>query len=104
MLTYPAHSQQRTVASIFDFLHTIRRPYLASSSAPSRRNATAEADGKHTLDTWRGVNSLTDKERDEIDFQVKMTIKKCLARIKELEEGENGEQTVSIQLITTALW
>lgn len=37
------------------------------------------------------MTSLSDKERDEIEFQVKLMIKRCLARIKELEKGEDRE-------------
>lgn len=44
-----------------------------------------------SLDAWRQVTALTDEERDEIEFQVRLTIKRCLARIRELEEGEAGE-------------
>jgi len=47
-------------------------------------------EGKDALESWKGVTGLTDKERDEIEFQVKVMIKRCLARIKELEKGEEG--------------
>lgn len=34
------------------------------------------------------MTALTESERDEVDFQVKLVIKQCLARVQELERGE----------------
>jgi syntaxin 18 len=54
------------------------------------KNGSQSDEGK-ALQSWKGVTSLTNKERDEIEFQVKVMIKRCLARIKELEKGEESE-------------
>ncbi|OZJ06990.1 hypothetical protein BZG36_00197 [Bifiguratus adelaidae] len=35
---------------------------------------------------------LTDKDRDEIDFQAKMIIRRCMERIRTLDEQENARQ------------
>lgn len=80
------------MVSLLDFLRAIRRPYLVNSakgSSAAARRVPAAAAG--SLDAWRQVTALTDEERDEIEFQVRLTIKRCLARIRELEEGEAGE-------------
>lgn len=73
-----------------EFLQSIRRPYLSTESGSGRRKRDGEMEGKDALESWKGVTGLTDKERDEIEFQVKVMIKRCLARIKELEKGEEG--------------
>ena len=41
-----------------------------------------------TFSRWQGASSLTESERDEVDFQVKLVIKQCLSRVQELERGE----------------
>lgn len=56
------------------------------------RTGNTEDEGKGALELWKGVTSLSDKERDEIEFQVKIMIKRCLGRMKELEKGEEGEE------------
>ena len=68
----------------------IRRPYLDMSSK-SRRNMDLEeekGDISVTFSLWQGASSLTESERDEVDFQVKLVIKQCLSRVQELERGE----------------
>ncbi|MCO5565664.1 hypothetical protein L7F22_019338 [Adiantum nelumboides] len=91
---------QRAIVSINDFQRAIRKPYLATttSSARPQSRASANDSSKNSLDSWRGVQNLNDKERDEIEFQVKITIKRCLARIKELEEGENVRKRTTVGL------
>lgn len=92
---------QRAIVSINDFQRAIRKPYLAtttsSAARPQSRNSGNDG-SKNPLDAWRGVQNLTDKERDEIEFQVKITIKRCLGRIKELEEGENVRKRTTVGL------
>lgn len=77
--------------SVVDFLQSIRRAYLSIDGGSSVRSKSAERVDKSALDSWKGVTSLSDKERDEIEFQVKVMIKRCLGRVKELEKGEEGE-------------
>jgi syntaxin 18 len=55
------------------------------------RPKSAEKGEKNALAAWKGVTSLSDKERDEIEFQVKVMVKRCLGRIQELEKGEEGK-------------
>jgi syntaxin 18 len=80
---------------VIEFLHSIRRAYLSMEGGVGRRTKTDSGnEKKEALDSWKGSSSLTDKERDEIQYQVKVMIKRCLARIKELEKGEEGECAV----------
>lgn len=90
-LTY----QKRHIASLYVFLNNIRRPYLDMSSRGHRTTErgedgvqphSPEIDGMFSK--WQQVVSLTDAERDEIDFQVKLFVKQCLERVQELERGE----------------
>lgn len=97
MYVYTAH-QKRQIASLYTFLAAIRRPYLDTSS--KGRYATSDwkdedesgLDPENTKDDafakWQHIHTLTDTERDEIDFQVKLVIKKCLESVQELERGE----------------
>lgn len=45
-------------------------------------------DFSDTFSRWQGASSLTESERDEVDFQVKLLVKQCLSRVQELERGE----------------
>lgn len=91
----PLYFQYRSIASVVDFLQSIRRAYLSLDAGPSIRSKAAERGDHGALDAWKGVTSLTDKERDEIEFQVKVMIKRCLGRIQELEKGEEGKSASS---------
>lgn len=73
----------------------IRRPYLDITSK-NRRNTDMEEekmDFSDTFSRWQGASSLTESERDEVDFQVKLVIKQCLSRVQELERGETCTST-----------
>lgn len=95
--TWLAH-QKRHIASLYAFLGSIRRPYLDVSSKFRRKDLDrvdsdiAPSDDERPTDDafakWQHIQTLTDSERDEIDFQVKLVIKQCLERVQELERGE----------------
>lgn len=93
--------QKRHIASLYVFLSNIRRPYL-DMSARGHRTAERGDDGAQPhlpeidgrFGKWQQVVSLTDAERDEIDFQVKLFVKQCLERVQELERGE--KRTLSV--------
>lgn len=72
---------------------------LESGAGIRPRTEKTEEEGKGALESWKGVKSLNDKERDEIEFQVKVMIKRCLGRIKELEKGEEGEAYLVVGLV-----
>jgi len=79
------------------FLSSIRRPYLdlsSSSVSSSSTNSTARGgldQTKQGFAQWEGVKSLSDRERDEIDFSVKIALKKSVDRVRELEQLEKGK-------------
>jgi syntaxin 18 len=80
--------------SFANFLSSIRRAYLDLGSSTS---SNAAAPPKRTLDpnktglaAWEGVRWLTDKERDEIDFAVKVALRKSVDRVRQLEQLEKG--------------
>ena len=84
--------KHKHIVSLDAFLRGIRKPYLSSSSAlGGARKESNQTKGASSLESWKGVDRLSDKERDEIEFQVRVVIKRSLARIKELEAGEEGE-------------
>ena len=63
------------------------------SGASNAKHASASSrqlDPSKGLEAWSGVKYLTDRERDEVDYQMKMVIKKCLDQIKELSQAERG--------------
>ena len=104
-----AYTIRRHIISLLAFLSSIRRPYLSLSSSKAHRPVSA---GQPSLDDsgtpqgsdelgsssvfakWSSYQGpLTDSQRDEIDFQVKVVVKRCLESIKELELAEQGKYT-----------
>ena len=73
----------------------IRRPYLDITSKNRRNTVLVEEmiDFSDTFSRREGASSLTESERDEVDFQVKLVIKQCLSRVQELERGETCTST-----------
>lgn len=47
-----------------------------------------DAEGANAFQRWAHAVSLSDAERDEIDFHIRLSIKQCLERVQELERGE----------------
>ncbi|WFD46632.1 hypothetical protein GLX27_001269 [Malassezia furfur] len=96
--TREAYRIKRQIASLYTFLGAIRRPYLDISSKGRYSTSDWKDEDENELDTestkddafakWQHIHALTDAERDEIDFQVKLMIKKCLESVQELERGE----------------
>ncbi|UZJ52383.1 hypothetical protein CBS101457_001703 [Exobasidium rhododendri] len=100
-----AKKVHRSIVKVVQFLQSIRRAYLSSEANSGRKMANGgggseEGKEKEALDAWKGVSNLTEKERDEIQFQVKVMIKRCLARIKELEKGEEVRRRTTPSLST----
>ncbi|KAL4400987.1 SNARE complex protein [Malassezia pachydermatis] len=88
-----AYAVKRHIASLYAFLAMIRRPYLDVASkgrrAPESHEAANEAgSSQDAFARWQRTTSLSEAERDEVDFQVKLVIKQCLSRVNELERGE----------------
>ncbi|SCZ90222.1 BZ3500_MvSof-1268-A1-R1_Chr1-3g01850 [Microbotryum saponariae] len=80
--------------SFASFLHSIRRAYLdlgsTSSSAHHAHHPPRAIDTSKGLAAWEGVKWLNDRERDEIDFGVKVALRKSVDRVRQLEQLEKG--------------
>lgn len=98
-----AYIIRKHIISLLGFLYSIRRKYLALG----RRHAVHLGQGVHGADTpddhddlagsafakWKVFTGpLSDTQRDEIDFQVKVVIKRCLESIRELERAEEARK------------
>ncbi|CAO3612856.1 unnamed protein product [Cunninghamella blakesleeana] len=86
------------INSLNRFLLTIRRAYLNNTRKPrnlptqpthtnTKNHATLSNNSLFSMFPTN-ITHLTDNERDEIDFQAKLIIRKCMDRIKELEDAE----------------
>lgn len=59
-------------------------------SASHQQQQPRQIDHRLGLAAWDGVKYLTDRERDEIDFGVKVALRKSVDRVRELEAVEKG--------------
>lgn len=100
LFTKEAYRIYQHIDSLKRFLLTIRPAYLSTSNRPTRASTrhtemkTADAgSGDSLFALFSGnIHNLTDRERDEIDFQAKLIIRRCIDRIKELEAAEKARQ------------
>lgn len=99
IFTKEAYRIYQHIDSLRRFLLTIRPAYLSTSNRPSRLNARSTKASEPTLEGdslfalfSNNIHNLTDRERDEIDFQAKLIIRRCIDRIKELETSEKLRQ------------
>ncbi|CDS11158.1 hypothetical protein LRAMOSA03421 [Lichtheimia ramosa] len=99
LFTKEAYRIHEHIDSLRRFLLSIRRAYLNTDTRQSLRKrpgtpttaAVPKASGlEGSLFALFGtdIGTLTDNERDEIDFQAKVIIRRCMDRIKELEHAE----------------
>ncbi|CEJ04091.1 hypothetical protein RMCBS344292_18060 [Rhizopus microsporus] len=93
LFTKEAYRIYRHIVSLKRFLLAIRPVYLNTSNRPgSRRKDQHDLNISSTDQLFSlfptHITQLTDRERDEIDFQAKLIIKRCMDRVKELEESE----------------
>ncbi|KAL9939687.1 hypothetical protein V8E36_001504 [Tilletia maclaganii] len=121
-----ALSIEATTRQMLRFLAAIRRPYLSiaakqsattsvslqdeqqqqanAASSTGVTNAGSEsAEQQDLFAKWRNVRQLTDAERDEVDLQTRLVVKKCIDRVKELERAEELRQQTSHTAGTSAL-
>ncbi|GAA96096.1 uncharacterized protein L969DRAFT_103183, partial [Mixia osmundae IAM 14324] len=78
------------------FLAGIRRAYLdlsQSHSAVASSSTSRSFDPKRPNATWDSVKHLSDRERDEIDYQTQLSLKTCREQIRELENAEALRKT-----------
>ncbi|KAI8989578.1 hypothetical protein BDB01DRAFT_842216 [Pilobolus umbonatus] len=99
IFTKEAYRIYQHIESLRRFLLSIRRPYLnnnnsvisrSTSHRPTTMNLSVGEGGESSLFSLfpMNIHHLTDNERDEIDFQAKLIIRRCIDRIKELEEAD----------------
>ncbi|KAI8077802.1 uncharacterized protein BX664DRAFT_343518 [Halteromyces radiatus] len=94
IFTKEAYRIYQHIDSLTRFLLSIRRAYLSNDSRKSRYTNTnlKNSDNATTNSLFAmfptNITHLTDRERDEIDFQAKLIIRRCMDRVKELEEAE----------------
>lgn len=84
--------QATNLRSFSNFLTSIRRAYLdlGASSSSHQTTQPRTIDTTKGLAAWEGVRWLSDRERDEIDFGVKVALRKSVDRVRELEAVEKG--------------
>ncbi|KLO15866.1 hypothetical protein SCHPADRAFT_870445 [Schizopora paradoxa] len=92
-----AYSILNHVNNLSRMLASIRRPYLnvdASSSSLTQRQPSRalELTGEGAEQTWSGIRSLTNEERDQIDLQAKVILSKCRDRVRQMEELNNRQR------------
>ncbi|SPO20917.1 related to syntaxin 18 [Ustilago trichophora] len=99
-----AYIIRKHIISLLGFLYSIRRKYLALGNKSRVHHLRKGQDGTGTPEDhedaagsafakWKAFTGpLNDKQRDEIDFQVKVVIKRCLESIKELERAEEARK------------
>lgn len=99
-----AYIIRKHIVSLLGFLHSIRRKYLALGNKPRLHHLRGGQDEDEVLDDQDGATGsafakwkaftgpLSDTQRDEIDFQVKVVVKRCLESIKELERAEESRK------------
>lgn len=99
-----AYIVRKHIISLLAFLYAIRRRYLALNSRSRHHYNKNAVDGSNIHNKGEESNSsafaqwnsftgpLTDTQRDEIDFQVKVVVKRCLDSIRELEGAEEARK------------
>lgn len=100
LFTKEAYRIYQHIDSLKRFLLSIRPAYLSDNNRTSRNktrfteiNSAEASNGDSLFALFSGnIHSLTDRERDEIDFQAKLIIRRCIDRIKELESAEKARQ------------
>ncbi|GAK62331.1 snare protein syntaxin 18 ufe1 [Moesziomyces antarcticus] len=99
-----AYVIRKHIISLLGFLFSIRRRYLALGNKARHHQLRDAHEGLETPDDqdatagsafakWKAFTGpLNDTQRDEIDFQVKVVVKRCLESIKELERAEEARK------------
>ncbi|KAG2178244.1 hypothetical protein INT43_003497 [Umbelopsis isabellina] len=98
-----AYRIEQHIVSLKEFLQVTRKAYLRNepprrkytnhqSKASPQISARSQFEGSLFSAFPRTITHLTDNERDEIDFQAKMIIRRCMDRVKDLEEAERIRQ------------
>lgn len=103
LYTKEAHRIYQHIDSLEHFLKSIRPAYLNKDARKTyRKRPAVKVPAELTENSLfamfpSNIGYLTDQERDEIDFQAKVIIRRCMDRIKELEEAEKVRKEKSTQ-------
>ncbi|KAL0091451.1 hypothetical protein J3Q64DRAFT_1723757 [Phycomyces blakesleeanus] len=108
LYTKEAYRINQHISSLKRFLLSIRRAYLSTDVRHSTRKQPPKPikpaqDGSLFSMFPADVQQLTDRERDEIDFQAKLVIRQSMDRIKDLEEAEKIRQETEAAKPSTRL-
>lgn len=113
LFTKEAYRIHEHIDSLRRFLLSIRRAYLNTDARQSlRKRAGAAATTAPKASGLEGslfalfgtdIGTLTDNERDEIDFQAKVIIRRCMDRIKELEHAEKVRKEKEVTASTKGI-
>lgn len=103
--------QVTNLRTLSAFLSSVRRAYLDLSSSssntnqstPRQRQPPSQQAGNSILSAWDGVKHLTNRDRDEIDYSVKLALRKSVDRVRELEQLEKGQSPLIPLHSATAL-
>ncbi|KAI9025769.1 hypothetical protein CLU79DRAFT_743005 [Phycomyces nitens] len=104
--TKEAYRINQHITSLKRFLLSIRRAYLSTDNRHSTRKPSPPKpiqDGSLFSMFPANVQQLTDRERDEIDFQAKLVIRQSMDRIKDLEHAEQIRQEAEAAKPSTRL-
>ncbi|RXK38967.1 hypothetical protein M231_03697 [Tremella mesenterica] len=87
------------LTSLSTLLHSIRKPYLATSEPPRRpprhQSSLVDTDNDDVMKKWEGSKYLSDRERDEIDTTGRMILRRCKEWVQLLEDSEKTRKTKS---------
>lgn len=74
-------------------LSSIRKAYLNvdSSSSTFMRQPSRNFEINSVDQSWSSVRYLTNEERDQIDLQARIILKKCSDRVQEMEALDKSE-------------
>jgi hypothetical protein len=79
------------IKSLYDFLLSIHQVYLQIGNSRSQsRNIHSSNHGGHGIVNRNNVSSLTDTERDEIDFETKTIIRQTMNQLDNMQRIEKG--------------
>ncbi|KDN52604.1 hypothetical protein K437DRAFT_272309 [Tilletiaria anomala UBC 951] len=95
----------RAILALVSFLGAIRRVYMVnsgvggvrptSSSETSADLASSDTASSDPFARWKHVRSMDERQRDELDLQVRVMLKRLMERIKELEKAEEIRKRTS---------
>lgn len=94
-----AYRLTSSISSLEKFLASIRKAYLSNTSGSSYSissniptSLSKDADPSIDLAAWANIKTMTERDRDAVDFEARVIIKQCLEYVKQMEEVEKVRQ------------